>query len=116
MAWHIHVNSIGLRFNCEDIRTMRIFQFTNSFIAIDDIRSVLIYPARETSGVIRQHHHAPRWIMKVIYNNDGVYKAFFDNENLARQVYIRLMNTIESNIKEEMKLQSAMGWEATKGF
>jgi len=98
---------------------MKIFQFTNSFITIDDIRSVLIYPSRETSGVIRQHHCMQRWTLKVIYKDDGIFKAFFDNESAARQVYEKLMAKIAHENRtpeDEKRIAAAFGWSAERSM
>ena len=94
---------------------MKIFQFVNSFIAIDHIRSVIIYPSRKLSGVIHQDKDEQRWTMKVIYSDEGTFKAFFENEKTAREVYTRLMKTMDNTWEDEMKFRAAGGWAHSKG-
>lgn len=89
---------------------MKVFQFTNSFITVDGIRSVLIYPERDTSGVIRQQESSQRWIMKVIYKDDGIFRAYFDNEHSARKIYLKLMSVIQDIRDEEHRFRSVAGW------
>ncbi len=77
----------------------KIFEFTNSFIVINDIRSVIISPQTETSGVIFDESNEPKqkWNIRIIFKDEGIFKAFFDSENEARQIYNRLMRELKGD-------------------
>lgn len=76
---------------------MKIFEFIDSFIVLEGIRTVVIEPIREefNSVIIEDDRVKNHWIMKVVYENSDTFMVNFHDKSIAREHYYRLLHELQ---------------------
>lgn len=82
---------------------MKVFEFTNSFVVLKDIRTVIIKSQKIDHGVVIEDDEdsKDKWYLKIIYNNDSSFKTYYASRGEARADYFKLLSVMKGSYSEE---------------